>query len=199
MTAPERAPRQAGLGDLFARLLGEGRQLVADYTLLAVLDARRAAIQLTWILSSGLVVSVLLVTAWLALVTALMVWLFETRLSWPAALAIGALINIAGAGALLWWMRSLVIEKPFTALLRRQLKGENHDGPGSCNPEGRAAHHAPPPRAGEHRAGDRAARHAHAVLAQRADRRGGARLSGGRRRRAATSRERSAFRPTPQR
>lgn len=130
MTAPERAPRPAGLGDLLARLLGEGRQLVADYTLLAVLDARRAAIQLAWILSSGLVASVLLVTAWLALVTALMVWLFQERLSWPAALAIGALLNIIGAGGLLWWMRSLVIEKPFTALLR-QLKGENHDGPGS--------------------------------------------------------------------
>src|SRR5262250_2773020 len=110
---PEHAPRPAGLGDLLGRLLGEARQLVADYTLLAVLDARRAAIQLAWILSSGLVVSVLLVTAWLALVTALMVWLFEERLSWPAALAIGALLNIVGAGALLWWMRSLVIEKPF--------------------------------------------------------------------------------------
>jgi uncharacterized membrane protein YqjE len=127
MIAPERAPRQPGLGDLLGRLLGETRQLVADYTLLAVLDARRAAIQLAWILSSGLVASVLLVTAWLALVTALMVWLFEERLSWPLALAIGALLNIAGAGALLWWMRSLVIEKPFSALLR-QLKGDP-DGP----------------------------------------------------------------------
>ena len=90
---------------------------------------RRAAIQLAWILSSGLVVSVLLVTAWLALVAAVMVWLFEERLSWPLALVIGAGLNIAGAGALLWWMRSLVIEKPFTALLR-QLKGEN-DAPRS--------------------------------------------------------------------
>ena len=126
---PDRAPRPAGLGDLLARLLGEGRQLVADYTLLAVLDARRAAIQLAWIVSSGVVVSVLLVTAWLALVAALMVWLFEEALSWPLALVIGAVLNLAGAGALLWWMRSLVIEKPFGALLR-QLKGEDN-GPGT--------------------------------------------------------------------
>ena len=121
---PERAPRAAGLGDLLGRLLGEARQLVADYSLLAVLDGRRAALQLAWLLSSGLVAAVLLVTAWLALVVALMVWLFEERLSWPAALAIAGVVNIAGAGALLFWMRSLVVEKPFTALLR-QLKGED--------------------------------------------------------------------------
>jgi hypothetical protein len=121
---PERAPRAAGLGDLLGRLLGEARQLVADYSLLAVLDGRRAAVQLAWLLSAGLVVSVLLVTAWLALVVAVMVWLFEERLSWPAALAIGGVLNIAGAGALVWWMRNLVVEKPFTALLR-QLKGED--------------------------------------------------------------------------
>ena len=120
---PEHAPRAAGLGDLLGRLLGEARQLVADYSLLAVLDGRRAAVQLAWLLSAGLVVAVLLVTAWLALVVAVMVWLFEESLSGPAALAIGALLNIAGAGALFWWMRNLVVEKPFTALLR-QLKGE---------------------------------------------------------------------------
>ena len=121
---PQHAPRAAGLGDLLSRLLGEARQLVADYSLLAVLDGRRAAVQLAWLLSAGLVVSVLLVTAWLALVVAVMVLIFEERLSWPAALAIGGVLNIAGAGALIWWMRSLVVEKPFTALLR-QLKGED--------------------------------------------------------------------------
>jgi len=128
---PERAPRPAGLGDLIARLLGEARQLVADYSLLAVLDARRAAMQLAWLLSSGLVVAVLLVTAWLALVVAGITWLLAERISWPAALAIGAALNVAGAAALLWWMRHLLVEKPFTALLR-QLKGE--DAPDAPRP-----------------------------------------------------------------
>jgi len=125
---PERAPRQAGLGDLLVRLLSEARQLVADYSLLAVLDARRAAVRLAWILSSGLIVAVLLVTAWLALVVAAMTWLLGEHIPWPAALAIGALLNVVGAAALLWWMRQLVTEMPFTALLR-QLKGD--DAPGS--------------------------------------------------------------------
>jgi uncharacterized membrane protein YqjE len=120
---PERAPRP-GLGDLLGRLLGEARQLVADYSLLAVLDGRRAAVQLAWLLSSGLVVSVLVITAWLGLVVAGIVWVGGDRLPWPAALAIAALLNIVGAAAVLWWMRSLMVEKPFTALLR-QLKGED--------------------------------------------------------------------------
>jgi hypothetical protein len=123
---PQHAPPRAGLGDALGRLLGEARQLVSDYTLLAVLDARRAAIQFAWLLSSGLMAAVLLVTAWLALVVAVMVWLFEETTSWPAALVIGALLNIAGAGGLLWWARRTFVELPFTALLR-QLKGENVD------------------------------------------------------------------------
>src|SRR3954466_9694205 len=127
---PQHAPPRAGLGDALGRLLGEGRQLVSDYTLLAVLDARRAAIQFAWLLSSGLMAAVLLVTAWLALVVAVMVWLFEETTSWPAALAIGAILNIAGAGALLWWMRHLLVDLPFSALLR-QLKGEKVENPGS--------------------------------------------------------------------
>ena len=126
---PERAtPRPAGLGDLLGRLLGEARQLVADYSLLAVLDGRRAALQLAWLLSTGLVVAVLLVTAWLALVVAGVTWLLGENASLPAALALGAALNTVGAAALLWWMRSLVVEMPFTALLR-QLKGEE-PGPG---------------------------------------------------------------------
>ena len=122
---PQSTPRQSGLGDLLGRLLGEARQLVADYSLLAVLDGRRAALRLAWLLSCGLVVAVLVVTAWLALVVAVMGWIaHETVLSWPGALAIGALTNLVAAGALVWWMRSLLTEMPFEALLR-QLRGED--------------------------------------------------------------------------
>lgn len=128
ITTPERGA--VGLGALLVRLLGEARQLVADYSLLAVLDARRAALQLAWLLSCGLVVAVLAVTAWLALVVAVMVWIAESVLSWPAALAIAAGANVVMAVALLWWMRHLLVEKPFEALLR-QLKGEDADAPGS--------------------------------------------------------------------
>jgi len=54
-----------GLGQVIGRLLGEGRQLVADYAELTVLDARRAAIRLAWILGAVLVAAAVL--AWFTL------------------------------------------------------------------------------------------------------------------------------------
>jgi hypothetical protein len=49
--------------------------------------------------------------------------MFDRGVSWPLAIAVAALVNIAGAAALAWWARHLVSEMPFTALLR-QLRGE---------------------------------------------------------------------------
>src|SRR5436309_11114125 len=66
--ATRRSP--PGLGQVVGRLLGEARQLVADYAELTVLDARRAAIRLAWILGSVLVAAVLVVTSWMGLVAA---------------------------------------------------------------------------------------------------------------------------------
>ena len=42
--------------------------------------------------------------------------------SWVTALIVAAVVNLAGAGALAWWMFALIKELPFTALLR-QLRG----------------------------------------------------------------------------
>lgn len=112
-----------GVGGMVARLLAETRQLASDYALLAVLDARRAAIRLAWLLSVGLIVAVLLVTAWLAGVAGAIVYLLGEGMSWIGALGVAALLNLVAAGALIWWMRRLVTELPFTALVR-QLRGE---------------------------------------------------------------------------
>jgi uncharacterized iron-regulated membrane protein len=43
--------------------------------------------------------------------------------SWAVAIGCAALLNVVGAGALLWWMRAMLVEMPFAALLR-QLRGE---------------------------------------------------------------------------
>ena len=116
-------PRQPGLGALVARLFSESRQLVADFTHLAVLDARRAAVRLAMLLSAGLMIAILAITAWMGFVAAGIVWMFDKGVSWPLAIAIAAITNIAAAAALAWWARHLVAELPFTALLR-QLRGE---------------------------------------------------------------------------
>lgn len=127
MELPRKAP-PPGLGDVLGRLIGEARQLVADYALLTVLDARRAAIRLAWILGAVLVAAVLVVTSWMGLVSAGIMFAWGRGASWPLALAIAALLNLVAAGALGWFMLKLAKELPFTALLR-QLRGDPPEPP----------------------------------------------------------------------
>jgi len=131
VTAEElRARQEAAYADLgeasqgpLERVLQSARRLVHGYALLAVLDIRRATVQLVWLVGCGLVVAVLAVTAWLGMVVALITWLAGQNLSWPAILLIAAALNIAGAALLAWRMKALLTDKPFAATLR-QLKGD---------------------------------------------------------------------------
>ena len=120
--------RPPGLGELIGRLLAEARSLVTDYAELAVLDARRAAIRLAWLLGAVLVAAVLIVTTWMALVAAGVVFMLGKGTPWPLALVVAAVFNLVGAGALGWWMLSLIKEMPFTTLLR-QLRGDTPPKP----------------------------------------------------------------------
>jgi hypothetical protein len=122
------AVRPPGLGDLVGRAFGEARSLVSDYAELAVLDARRAAIRLAWLLGAVLVAAVLIVTTWMGLVAAAVVFMLGHGASWVTALVVAAVVNLAGAGALAWWMFALIKELPFTALLR-QLRGNAPEKP----------------------------------------------------------------------
>jgi hypothetical protein len=123
-------PRESGVIELLGRVFSDTRQLVADFAHLAVLDARRAGVRLAMLLSAGLLIAILVITAWMGFVAAGIVWMFDKGVSWPLAIAIAALINIAAAAALAWWARHLVSEMPFTALLR-QLRGEPPASPSS--------------------------------------------------------------------
>jgi hypothetical protein len=118
---PEKPP---GLGELLGGVVSDTRQLAADLAHLAVLDARRAGVRLAILLSAGLLIAILVITAWMAFVAAGIVWMFDRGVSWPLAIVIAALINIAGAAGVALWARRLASEMPFTALLR-QLKGQS--------------------------------------------------------------------------
>lgn len=126
-------PRTArpGLGDVLARLVAETRHLVADYALLAVLDARRAAIRLAWLLGAVLVAAVLIVTSWMGLVSAFIMLAWGHGASWPVALGAAALLNLVAAAILGWLTLKLAKELPFTALLR-QLRGDAPEPPQSA-------------------------------------------------------------------
>jgi len=122
-SASKSGPR---LGRLAGGLLRQSRSLSSDYLQLAVLDARSAAVRFAWLLCSGVVAAILVVTAWLALVAGGIVWMLGSGASWPTALGIAAALNVVGAIALALWMRGLFREPPFAATLR-QLRG--HDAP----------------------------------------------------------------------
>jgi uncharacterized membrane protein YqjE len=120
--------RAPGLGEAIGGLLAEARSLVGDYAELAVLDARRAAIRLAWLLAAMLVATVLVVTTWMALIAAGVVIMLGQGASWASALAIAAVLNLVGAAGLGWGMLALIKELPFTALLR-QLRGRAPEKP----------------------------------------------------------------------
>ena len=120
--------RAPGLGEAIGGLLADARSLVGDYAELAVLDARRAAIRLAWLLAAMLVATVLVVTTWMALIAAGVVVMLGQGASWTTALAIAAVLNLVAAAALGGWMLALIKELPFTALLR-QLRGRAPEKP----------------------------------------------------------------------
>ena len=128
MAIPETRRAAPGLGDVLGRLLGEARQLVADYAELTILDARRAAIRLAWILGAVLIAAVLVVTSWMGFVAAGIVFAWGHGASWPIALGIAAFINLVAAAGLGWFTFKLAKELPFTALLR-QLRGKDPEPP----------------------------------------------------------------------
>lgn len=109
--------------DPFERIVSTLKRMASNYATLAVLDARRAAVQFAWLAAGGILIAVLIATAWLAAVVALAVWLLASGMSWPAVLLIAAASNLVGAAIAGLRLRSIFDRAPFEATLR-QLKSE---------------------------------------------------------------------------
>jgi uncharacterized membrane protein YqjE len=121
--APQAEPHEASIMEPIERAFAALRRLATNYALLGVLDMRRAAVQFAWLIGAGIMMTVLVVTAWLALVVGLAVWMFGQGMSWPAVLAIAALLNLAAAAFVGWRVKHIFDQKPFSATLR-QLHAE---------------------------------------------------------------------------
>jgi uncharacterized membrane protein YqjE len=124
--AASQATGEETMWEPVSRAMAAFKRIAGSYALLAVLDMRRAAVQLAWLVGAGIVVTVLCVTAWLAAVVGLAVWLLGQGMSWPAVLFIAAAVNVVAAGLVLWRMRHVFEAAPFAATLR-QLNVEPHD------------------------------------------------------------------------
>ena len=98
------------------------QSLAGAYASLVVVDARRAVRQVVEVMCVAIVATVLLVTAWLALVVSLAGWLVEGGTSWPLVLLYAALLNVVAAALAGGWLWRQVKNPPFAATLR-QLEG----------------------------------------------------------------------------
>jgi len=108
----------------WANLHGMGR----DYALLAALELQRAGIGLALMLAAGVVVAVLVVSAWTALVAGLIVWAVQSGTAgWPVALGTAAGVNLLLAVLVAAQLRAHATSIFLGATLR-QLRGE---GPGA--------------------------------------------------------------------
>ncbi len=112
----------AGATSLAARmtdLVRDAGSLARDHLEIAVLEAQRAGIGLTKVLSAAVVISVLVITAWLSFVAGFIVWITGAGVSWPAALALGGIGNLALAGVAVLWIRKQKEAWAFEATLRQ--------------------------------------------------------------------------------
>ncbi|MEO8303287.1 MAG: phage holin family protein [Betaproteobacteria bacterium] len=100
-------------------LLRDVQGLVHDHLELAALEARRAGAGFARMVCAAVVISILWVSAWLALVAGAIVWATSEGVPWPGALAIAALVNILAGGALAIWVQRQAGEQVFAASLRQ--------------------------------------------------------------------------------
>lgn len=118
-TSPPGSAEAPSLTGRVGLLMRDARELAYDHIELATLEAQRAAIGLAKMLTAAVVVSILIVSAWLALVAAGIVWATAAGVGWAGALGIAAALNILLAGILAYWIRHQTSELLFAATLRQ--------------------------------------------------------------------------------
>ena len=113
------AVARPGLLEIAAKTVHDAKQLVVDHLELAALEAQRAADGLVRVLIAAIVVTMLVVAAWMAVVASAALWATDAGLSLPWALVLVGVANLIAALALGLWMRSWLPDLMFAATLRQ--------------------------------------------------------------------------------
>ena len=100
--------------------------LVQDHALLAVLELQRAGISLVKMVAAGIIISILIVSAWMGFVAAAVVWAVGAGASWGLALVVAAIVNIVVAIAIAFWAKSQIPDLLFAATLRQLRQDVPH-------------------------------------------------------------------------
>jgi len=123
----EPAPPIPGIADRLLQAMHDARRLAVDHLELATLEAQRAADGLVKILCAAIVVSMLIVTAWMALVAGGAIWATKAGYSLPAAMAMAAGLNIVVALLVGLWIRGQWPDMMFAATLRQLRHGADQE------------------------------------------------------------------------
>ena len=115
------------LGTRFSLAFTHLKGLVQDHALLAVLEVQRAGISLIKMIAAAIVISILVVSAWMAIVAAAVVWAVGAGANWGLAILIAALVNIAVAVGLAFWAKKQVPDLLFSATVRQLRKDVPHE------------------------------------------------------------------------
>ncbi len=99
-SASEAPPKPAGLIDDVKSLWRDLAGLLHDRLELAALETKFAAQNLVDMIATGVMVGVLLVSAWLGLLGAMVLWLIHLGLMASIAMLLGVLVNLALAALL---------------------------------------------------------------------------------------------------
>jgi uncharacterized membrane protein YqjE len=114
---------RAGLLDNLAKIVHDAGRLFVDHLELAALEAQRAADTLVRILIAAIVVTVLVVAAWMGVVAGTAIWATKAGLSLPWALLLAGGLNLAAALGIGLWIRARLPSLMFASTLR-QLRGD---------------------------------------------------------------------------
>jgi uncharacterized membrane protein YqjE len=111
------------------------KALVQDHALLAMLEVQRAGISLVKMIIAGIVISILVVSAWMAVVAALVGWAIGAGANWAVAIFVAALVNLGVAVGLAFWAKKQLPDLLFAATVR-QLRKDVPDKENEHEPQG---------------------------------------------------------------
>lgn len=106
-------------GSRFSIAWANLKALLQDHALLAVLEVQRAGISLVKMIIAGIVISILIVSAWMAIVAAIIGFAIGEGANWVVAILVAAVVNIAVAVALAFWAKKQIPDLLFAATVRQ--------------------------------------------------------------------------------
>jgi uncharacterized membrane protein YqjE len=98
------------------------KAIVQDHALLAVLEVQRAGVSLVKMIIAGIVISILVVSAWMAIVAAAIAFAIGQGANWALAILVAAFVNLLVAGGIALWAKKQVPDLLFAATMRQLRK-----------------------------------------------------------------------------